>query len=171
MSAEGGAPASKARFIADAMLGSLARWMRTLGCDVEYASGIEDAELVKKAVEEDRVILTRDTLLMKRRAARDRAFFVESDCVAEQLRQVARSFPMPQSPVLDRCLRCNTPLERMDKASARALVPPYVFRTHEEFSRCPSCGRVYWAGTHRKEMEREVARFFGPGGDADKDGR
>jgi uncharacterized protein with PIN domain len=154
-----GAPGT--RFIADAMLGKLARWMRTLGCDVEYFNDIGDAELVKKAVAEERIILTRDTLLLKRRAAKGRSFFVEGDHVAAQLRQVAERFGLPGRPVLTRCLRCNRPLERLDKEAAKDRVPPYVFETQEEFSRCPSCGRVYWAGTHRLRMEEDVARLLG----------
>lgn len=160
---------AEARFIADAMLGSLARWMRTLGCDVEYSSTLDDAGVVDRAVSEDRIILTRDTGLIKRRKARGRFLFIESDFVADQLRQVAGSFSIPRSPSLVRCLRCNTPLERAEKESVAHRVPPYVYKTQDEFSICPSCRRVYWAGTHRHRMEDDVARMLG-GGPPDKPG-
>lgn len=156
----GGEGATELRFIADTMLGKLARWMRTLGCDVEYFNDIDDAELVGKAVAEKRMILTRDTLLLKRRAARGTSFFVEGDHVAAQLRQVAERFGLPDKPALTRCLRCNRPLEYLEKEAAKDRVPPYVFETQEKFSHCPSCGRVYWAGTHRQRMEEDVARFL-----------
>lgn len=153
--------AGEVRFIADAMLGSLARWMRVLGCDVEYSSTLDDAGVVERAVAGERVILTRDTGLVKRRRARGRSLFIESDSVADQLRQVRESFSLPVRPVLVRCLRCNTPLERVEKAAVIEKVPPYVFKTQDEFSVCPSCGRVYWPGTHRQRMEEDVARMLG----------
>ncbi|MFQ5735910.1 MAG: Mut7-C RNAse domain-containing protein [Thermodesulfobacteriota bacterium] len=161
----GGRSSTQTRFIADAMLGKLARWMRTLGADVEFFPEIEDSALVDKAVAEGRVILTRDTLLVKRREARSRSFFVEGDHVGAQLRQVADRFGLPRTPVLDRCLRCNRPLEREAKAVVAEKVPPYVLKTQEGFSACPSCGRVYWAGTHRRRMEQDVERMLEEGAD------
>ncbi len=159
---EGGG--TEVKFIADTMLGKLARWMRTLGCDVEYSSSMDDAGLIEKAAKEGRTILTRDTLLVKRRNARERSFFVEGDLVDAQLRQVVERFHLPRRPALTRCLRCNRPLERVEKGSVRGKVPPYVFNTQEEFTTCPSCGRLYWAGTHRQRMEEDVARLLGDDG-------
>ena len=149
------------RFIADAMLGSLARWMRVLGCDVEYSPTLDDAGVVERGVREDRVILTRDTGLIKRRKARGRCFFIESDHVADQLRQVVGRFSLSVRTALIRCLRCNCMLERAGKGSVPDKVPPYVFKTQDEFSICPSCGRVYWPGTHRQRMEEDLARLLG----------
>jgi len=156
-----GRDALKVRFIADAMLGALARWMRVLGCDVEYSNAIEDAEVVERAVDEDRVILTRDFGLVKRRGARGRYLLIESDHVAEQLRQVAAAFLLPTRPELLRCIRCNTMLESARKESVRGHVPAYVYNTQSEFAVCPSCGRIYWPGTHRERMEEDVARMLG----------
>lgn len=149
------------RFFADAMLGKLARWMRTMGYDVEYEPHIDDGELLERAFAEGRVVLTRDTLLLKRRKARGRAFFIEGDGISGQLRQVAAAFPIDGGLFLTRCLRCNRPLERVAKPSVEGKVPPYVFRTQEEFSACPSCGRIYWGATHRERMEGELRRLLG----------
>lgn len=144
------------KFIADAMLGKLARWMRTLGFDVEYQSDIDDNELVKRAIAEGRMILTRDTLLIKMRRVQGRYFFVESDSVADQLRQVFDKFRPDESLLLTRCLRCNVPLSDVPKTYVKDKVPPYVYETQERFVECPACGRIYWAGTHREEMLKEI---------------
>lgn len=148
------------RFFADAMLGKLARWMRTLGYDVNYEKDIEDSELVKKANEQDRVILTRDTLLVRRREARGRYFFVEGDSIKDQLRQVVKTFRIDKGLALTRCIRCNLPLAASEKDSIRERVPPYVYYTQEGFSACPGCKRVYWAGTHKEKMLRLLSMLL-----------
>lgn len=151
------------RFIADSMLGKLARWMRTLGFDVAYERAIDDAVLVRRAVEEGRTILTRDRLLIRRRLARGRSFLVESDHVDAQLRSVVERFGLPQRGFLTRCLRCNVLLERVGRSEVEAVVPAYVFETCRSFARCPGCGRIYWGATHRERMIEEIERMLGKG--------
>lgn len=80
------------KFIADAMLGRLAKWMRIIGCDVAYYRKIEDAELVDLAAEDGRLILTKDNLLIKRRKAKGNFFLVAGNSYKQQLKQVARHF-------------------------------------------------------------------------------
>lgn len=148
--------AGSKKFFADAMLGRLATWMRALGYDVLYERHIEDGEIIKKALEEGRVIITRDTFLVKRRVLAGRAFLIASDHVREQIQEVALKFPPEPQLFLTRCLRCNTPLDEAPRNTVKDLVPPYVFKTQKSFARCGSCGRVYWAGTHRNHMTNEL---------------
>ncbi len=149
------------RLIADTMLGRLALWMRIAGFDVEYYNRIDDAELVERTLEEDRILLTRDTLLVRRRRLRGRVIFIEGDHLEDQLRQVVRLFGLEKGGFLKRCLRCNTLLERVEKEGVEGRVPPYVHRTQRAFSQCPSCGRIYWAGTHREEMVKRLRAILG----------
>lgn len=139
------------------MLGKLALWMRVIGYDVAYERAIEDALLVKRASEERRTILTRDTLLILRRWVRDNYLFIESDHLIDQLRQVLSVYGMDPGRFLTRCLRCNIPLEEIGRKTVEKKVPAYVFKTQKRFLTCPGCARIYWAGTHRDEMLREVA--------------
>ncbi len=145
------------RFIADGMLGRLATWLRILGCDVEYFGDLPDGEIVERAERTGRVILTRDTLLVRRRGARENHLFVAGDGWRDQLRQVVAAFGIdPGSRLFTRCVRCNAPLEPVDKTRVAGRVPPYVYATQEVFSDCPSCGRLYWKATHHAEMERQL---------------
>jgi uncharacterized protein with PIN domain len=147
------------KFFADSMLGKLALWMRVLGFDVAYERAIEDAELVKRALKERRTILTRDTLLVLRRWVRDNHLFIESDHLTDQLSQVLSVYGMDPASFLTRCLRCNIPLEEIGRDTVEKKVPAYVYKTQKRFLTCPGCARVYWAGTHRDEMLKEVARI------------
>ena len=149
-------------FIADAMLGRLARWLRIMGCDTEYFPEIGDAELVARAEQSDRVILTRDTLLVGRKMARDRSFFVTGDHYRDQLRQVAAAFDIePFAGFLTRCLECNALLHDLGRERAAGLVPSYVLATQELFRSCVACGRIYWGGTHRERMRAELKEILG----------
>ncbi len=146
------------------MLGKLARWLRALGCDVEYFPEIGDAELVDRAARTGRLILTRDTLLALRRGARDNHFFVTGDHFRDQLRLVVEHFAIdPVEHFLTRCLECNDILLEADRTAMHGRVPPYVYATQAAFRVCPSCGRIYWQGTHRERMLKEVAEILGRG--------
>ncbi len=159
-SADVPAPRGEPLLLADAMLGGLARWLRTLGFDVAYDPALDDPALVELALREGRVILTRDRKLVERRLAR-RHLLVASENVPEQLAQVLRELDLAVDParVLSRCLRCNAALAELSRERAASRVPPFVARTQERFRECPACGRVYWAATHAARMRQRLASF------------
>jgi uncharacterized protein with PIN domain len=147
------------RFLADAMLGALARWLRVLDVDVAYDPALDDPALVDRAAAEGRTILTRDRRLVERRLARNH-LLIRSDEPGEQVRQVLDEAGIrPDSRRLfARCLRCNAPLQPLPADAARARVPPFVARTQEEFRTCPGCGRIYWRSTHVARMRDWLRR-------------
>jgi len=148
------------RFIADVMLGKLAKWLRILGYDVLYSNRFEDDEITRLAVLENRLILTRDTRLVERRLARDHFLLVESDHYEDQLRQVVQTFQLDlEQGLFTRCLECNRELQAVPKGEVQGEVPPYTYRTHERFSRCPHCRRVFWQGTHWDRMVDKLRRI------------
>lgn len=146
------------RFIADSMLGSLARWLRLIGYDTLYDPAAADRELVHRARAEARILLTRDRPLAARRGVR--TLFIDSQTLAEQMRQVITAFGLRLNEDGRRCSVCNGPLQRVDPAAVRERVPPYVLRTHTLFRACADCGRVYWPGTHWQELEAQLARLL-----------
>jgi uncharacterized protein with PIN domain len=146
------------QFVVDSMLGRLARWLRILGFDTWYFRKIDDRELVKIHDETGRVLLTRDTRLVRCRGI-GRHVLVQSDRWEDQLREVvqALSLDVRRERMLTRCLLCNRPLERVRPEEAYHRVPDYVAGSTSAFSACKSCGKVYWAGTHRKRMDEVVS--------------
>ncbi|MGQ9628784.1 MAG: Mut7-C RNAse domain-containing protein [bacterium] len=148
------------KFIADSMLGRLARWLRIIGCDVEYCANITDEELIRRAREDERTILTRDTLLARRKAAQP-CLLIRSEDHPMQLREVVDRFSLdPYSEALTRCVKCNHKLKALPKGSAQGKVPPYVYATQEKFSICPRCGKIFWNATHIDKIMKKLGRIF-----------
>lgn len=138
------------RFIADCMLGKLAKWLRMLGYDTSYIPDADDDELVRIAVREDRMLLTRDRRLCHRRMVRSRCVFVDWGTTREQVRQVVRelSLAVDTEALFTRCAVCNGKIAPVSKPEVSGRVPPYVYQTQDEFGYCAGCGRIYWRGTH-----------------------
>lgn len=147
------------RFIADVMLGRLAKWLRIAGFDVLYSNRYSDDELIRISNVEGRVLLSRDTRLLVRKAVR-RFVYLESQELPEQIRQVFRTLHIDRiaSP-LTRCLSCNEALQEAARETVRDMVPAFVFETQESFKFCPKCRRIYWAGTHRRSVIRTLAQL------------
>jgi uncharacterized protein with PIN domain len=148
-------------FIADAMLGKLVRWLRVMGIDVVYDPHLTDAQLLRGAEHEGRVLLTRDRRLANRRGSA-RLMLIESAYYHEQVREVVRAFQLAErATVFSRCIRCNTLLRPVSRELVAGKVPVYVFTTQKTFKACDVCDRLYWNGTHRGNMLRQLQAMLG----------
>ncbi len=141
------------------MLGTLAKWLRILGYDTLFDPALDDRQLVRLARAEDRVLLTRDRELARRRGVR--VLLITSQRLDDQVLQVLSDLHLDSDRAFSRCPVCNDLLEPMDREAARLRVPVYVARTQETFNYCPTCQRVYWRGTHRQRMDERLAHFQG----------
>ena len=156
------------KFIADGMLGKLARWLRLAGHDVTYIGDLrtpaneQDDALLDRAKLERRVLLTCD-LLLHRRAKRSgiRSTLVESNDVVKQLVEVSRrcGSKIEIDPENSRCPMCNGSLKLADKREVRDTVPPSVLEAHSEFWRCENCNKVYWKGKHWGTIVEMASRY------------
>lgn len=141
---------SPPHFVADVMLGRLARWLRALGYDTLYERALDDDALARLARTPGRILLTRDVELTRRRGIR--TLLVRDDRVSEQLTQVVSELRLATNAAFSRCIECNAVLQELTRDEAQPLVPPYVAATQTRFRRCPQCGKVYWRGTHWTHM-------------------
>ena len=141
------------------MLGTLARFLRILGYDTLYPKGaLRDAELLFLAYTQGRVLLTRDTKMGTRISPN--IFVLKSAVPEEQLKRAVKKFKLKWGKNLfTRCLECNTPLVKVVKKEVKGKVPPYVFKHHNKFAKCPKCKKYYWTGTHTERMEERVKRW------------
>nr|WP_231126508.1 Mut7-C ubiquitin/RNAse domain-containing protein [Motilibacter aurantiacus] len=142
------------RLLLDVHLGALARRLRLLGVDAAYANDADDPALVAQAGAEDRLLLTQDRGLLRRRALR-RAAYVRGARPDEQLADVLDRFGLPLEPYT-RCTVCNGALAPVAKGDVLDRLEPGTRRTQEEFSRCSECARVYWRGAHAARLDARV---------------
>lgn len=155
-------PLREPRFIADAHLGGLAHLLRMAGFDTLYDNAYRDDQIERIAVAEQRIVLTRDRGLLKRRGI-SHGCCVRADHSEAQLREVFDRLDLARSArPLTLCLRCNRPLQAVPKAQAEARLPDAVRERYQRFSSCPGCGRVYWPGSHWQRMRALVGSVAGP---------
>jgi len=148
------------KFIADRTLGKLAKWLRILGYDCVYWRSDDLAGLLRCAHDDERAMITKDGKLYRRRGGLQ-ALLVRENDPFRQLVEVLRYFCLSirDDMLFSRCLVCNEPLHSVSTSDVEGHVPDYVFHTHTKFSRCPSCGRFYWLGTHHDHMAAVVEKL------------
>ena len=151
------------KFIVDHNVGKLVKRLRMLGYDSIFFTGKDDWQMVMTALNEGRIILTRDTRLMTRgviAGGRLKAILIESDEPERQIQQVVEVMNLDtKSRLFSLCLECNLPLEERTKAQVASRVPPYVFQTQDRYFECPACHRIYWKGTHWQDMIQKLERL------------
>ncbi len=156
--------ASNLKFIVDSNVGKLAKWLRIMGYDTLFFDGEDDWQMVKIALDEGRVILTRDTQIMKRgvvTSGRLKAILIQSDEPRQQMRQVVEILNLDsQFRPFTICLECNQPLVERSKQQVQNRVPPYVFQTQNQYMECLACHRIYWRGTHWQAMTKGLEKFM-----------
>jgi len=147
------------RFLADAQLGRLARYLRLLGFDCQYHNDIGDAELATRADEQQRVLLTRDRSLLMRKRIR-LAHYVRASKPWEQVGEVCREFDLaPLFAPFTRCMRCNGRLHVIDKAAVIDRLEPLTRQCVDSILECEACGQLYWHGSHVARMKAQVERL------------
>jgi uncharacterized protein with PIN domain len=155
---------SKPLFIVDSMLGTLAKWLRILGFDTLYFRSIDDNELIRISKQQQRILITRDSRLIKSKKI-GRHIFIHSEDLEKQLNEVL-SFLSSETfsfNFFSRCIKCNGILMKVEKNSIFNVVPEYIYRNNESFFRCSKCGKVYWEGSHIDMIEKkiqEIRRFI-----------
>ncbi|MEW6095615.1 MAG: Mut7-C RNAse domain-containing protein [bacterium] len=143
------------KFIADDMLGKLAKWLRILGYDTVYYRTQNDYDLIERAQKENRILLTRDTQLSKNWLVP--TLLIKDEIIDAQLKQVIQRFNLEiDEHLFSRCPVCNTLLIEIDKEKIKEKIPKFVYQTYDEFWTCTTCNRYYWAGTHWMNIKEKV---------------
>jgi uncharacterized protein with PIN domain len=156
------------KFIADNNVGKLARWLRLIGYDTLLFKQKDDGQMIKIALSENRVILTKDTQFMKRRLVTNgklKTIHIKQDDPKLQVQEVVKTLNLNyQFKPFSLCLECNRALVARDKEEVKNLVPAQVVETQTQYTECPACQRIYWPGTHWQAMVKKLQDLQGGGG-------
>jgi len=143
------------KFVADHMLGSLARWLRMMGYDTVYDRSKDDPDIVKLARSESRFIITRDKELSKEAGA----LLLENEDLDSQLQAVAARYGLRFNEGMIRCSTCNGELADLPKDEAKDKVPEGAFQMNEKFWKCTNCQKIYWKGTHWQGIDARLKKL------------
>jgi len=154
------------RFVVDAPLGGLAKWLRLCGFDVVSHALAAGAGLPPPAA--DAYLLSGRPDLA--RLHRQDLLILTAATPEAQLREVFQRLHLSRRHLapLSRCARCNEPLAPIPRQEVLGRVPDFVWHTQREFCQCPRCRRLYWPGSHlagitaRLEEMVEARRPSGP---------
>jgi uncharacterized protein with PIN domain len=155
------------KFVADNNVGKLARWLRLIGYDTLLFKQKDDAQMIRIALSEDRVILTKDTQFMKRRLVTNgtlKTVHIEQDDPRLQVQEVVKTLGLDYHfKPFSVCLECNRALIARGKDEVRRSVPVRVLETQTQYTQCPACHRIYWPGTHWEAMGKKLQDLLGGG--------
>jgi uncharacterized protein with PIN domain len=144
------------------MLKGLTRWLRAGGYDASWTYGIEDDTLVRNAFDENRVLLTSDSGIMKKQAVQKRNAFVlfipRNLSVPKQVEFVFKHFALKRRE--PRCMKCGGSLAWIPKASVRSEAPPRTYSWLDDFYRCLRCAQLFWKGTHWNNILDQLNSFI-----------
>jgi hypothetical protein len=148
------------KFAADRMLGKLAKWLRILGYDTLYSRTLSDDRFLELA-NEDRILLSRNTRIVGKITS-DRLIFVEGNDPKIQLEGLIRLLDLKPNPdkFFSRCTVCNGLIEPVEPQDVVGKVPDHIWTRHNRFSKCKSCGKIYWPGSHLERSRREIRRLL-----------
>jgi uncharacterized protein len=151
------------KFIIDANVGKLVKWLRMMGFDALFFDEPDDGRMVKLALAQERIVITKDSEFVKRRTianGRVNAILVSGNNPEDQMITVLRKLHLAErARPFTRCLECNTELDEMDRSEAKKLVPSRVSEIQNQYMACPNCRRIYWRGTHWKAMNNKLIEF------------
>lgn len=146
-------PLRNPRFILDTHLGKLAFHLRMMGFDALYRNDYDDDTLANVSLQEGRLLLSRDRLLLERPEI-IRGYRVRETHPRRQLFEILHRFDLFRlAAPLTRCIRCNSVLQFVDKLAILHRLPPRVMASYEDFQICPGCDKIYWQGTHVQRMK------------------
>lgn len=142
------------RFLCDEMLMRLARLLRAAGYDTYLAAdGEPDAELIRTARREGRILVTRDKRLA---AGFEESVLVSGWGVNAEAHSLSRAVVLDwEFAPFTRCVVDNAHLRDASDEEARRI-PDKARALGGPFRVCPACGRDYWPGSHVRRMEARL---------------
>ena len=152
-------PLREPRFVLDVHLGKLALFLRLLGFDAAFPGDVHDDELARISVEEGRILLTRDTMLLKR-CMITHGCYIHSQDPEEQAVEILDRLDLRSSVrPFSRCPACGALLADAEKDDVLDRLEPLTKKYYHEFRECTGCGKVFWKGSHFSSLLELLERL------------
>jgi len=148
------------RFVCDEMLKKLGQWLRIAGHDViMLPDGSDDRQLFDLAVQEHRLLLTRDSKLNEYKQAADVVVLLVCNDLDECVAQLNDKLQVDwlHKP-FSRCKICNTKLIQADSTMLNAMPPAAREKTGRALF-CPACKQLFWQGSHVERMQQQLLKW------------
>ncbi|QGX40780.1 Mut7-C RNAse domain-containing protein [Permianibacter aggregans] len=153
------APLRETKFVLDVHLGKLVRWLRLAGFDCRYQNDFSDQQLIDISNTEHRILLTRDTGILKRNEVSHGLFVHQTEPEVQCQEILSRLDLYQRMQPFSRCLRCNGELKPVAKQEVAELLPERVRRDQSSFVRCQQCRKIYWPGSHYSRLRERFQRW------------
>jgi len=146
------------KFLCDQMLGTLAKWLRIYGLDTFYAnSEIKDSELIDICRKENRILISRDKMLIQRaRRENLKTIEIKTTDINEQIKKAISETEIDSNKILSRCILCNFSVDEIKKDDVKGKIPKRVFDNNKRFWICKKCNKIYWKGSHYENMVEKI---------------
>ena len=142
------------------MLQRLGSWLRAAGYDTVIAKDAEpDYQLLRRAIDEGRILITRDRELSVHRRAKGTVIYISGDNLQQCAEDLSAKLNINwlHNP-FSRCMNCNTVLIDATPQQIRSL--PLSNKEHINAAfYCPGCKQVFWDGSHVKRMRRHLTAW------------
>ena len=149
----------KPKFLLTENLNRLSKWLRMLGYDATIYKSISLSNMIRLAVKERRIILTRSAKQAKSNLKFSR-ILIKSDNHFKQIKELKEIITFNEQYTFSRCLVCNKQLYGISKEKVKDLVPEFIYENQADFKVCRKCGKIYWQGTHYKVMLEVLKNIF-----------
>ena len=146
------------QFVADSMNGKLAKKLRFFGFNTIYHKQISDYEIIKIAMEENRIILTSDYELFKLGISKNIEIIrTTSESDLDNITEIGKLLNwklLDEAKFSTRCTICNNKLTKVEKDKLKKIIPRNTFQRFFEYFSCSNCSKIYWKGNHWNDMKR-----------------
>jgi len=154
-------PLAQIKFVLDTHLGKLAKYLRMLGFDTLYKNDYEDEQLAEIASQQQRIVLSRDRGLLKRKII-EYGHYVRHTQPLEQLAEIMQWLDLQKHlKPFSRCTTCNGLLHSVSKKDIESQLAPKTRQYYNEFKQCAGCKQIYWKGTHYQQLQQIVQGITG----------
>jgi len=147
------------KFLITENLNRMAKWLRILGYDTALYKSISFSNMNRVARKDRRVILTRDRKHLKM-AQENKIILIRSIHHLKQLKEIKSILTFEEKYLFSRCIHCNKLLYEISGRNIKELIPEFIYKNHNEFRICRKCGKIYWRGSHYKEMLNKLEIIF-----------